>query len=92
MLIEAINYLQERIEYTMKNIKLLCPNKLAFETISWMLEILKAMVKIKRDLGIWEETQQSEEELIRCLVRVSNKDLINFNSILSFKLAIKKRM
>ena len=72
MLLKALNLLQERVEYTLKNTKLLCPKNLPFDTVSWILEIIKAIMRIKKDLGIWDETQPSEEELICGLIKVKN--------------------
>ena len=70
MLIDALNLLQEKLEHTLKNIKLLCPKRMPFDTVSWMLEMLKAIIRIKMDLGIWDETQPTEKEKICGLIKV----------------------
>ena len=70
MLIVSLNLLHESIEYTLKNTKILCPKKMPFDTVSWMLEMLKAIIKIKMDLGIWDDGQPPEKEIICRLIKV----------------------
>ena len=71
MLTKALNLFQENIEHTLKNTRLLCPKKMPFDTVSWMFEMLKAIIRIKTDIRIWDESEPSEQELIRRLIKVS---------------------
>lgn len=72
MLIAAVALLQDCIEHTLKSIKLLCPKKLPFDTVSWMLETLRAIVRIQDDLGVREDGQPTEEKCISDLFEVGN--------------------
>ncbi len=56
MLEHALDILHRNVEYTFKKIRKLCPAKINFDTITWILEMLTAaeaelIAKISRGLS-----------------------------------------
>ena len=72
MLARSLQILQSHIKYTFNKTRSLFPAKIPFDTVSWILEMLKAIMKIKKDLDLWgDEDEISEEELLCSYFQVS---------------------
>eukprot|EP00794_Sanderia_malayensis_P005673 gene5673-6369_t len=65
MLEHALDLLHRNIEYTFKKIRKLCPSKIQFDTISWILEMLNAVIQLKEDLGVLDENATPINSLVR---------------------------
>ncbi len=70
MLEHALDILHRNVEYTFKKIRKLCPAKINFDTITWILEMLTAILKIKEYLGLLEDDDCTVEKLVRGYIEV----------------------
>ena len=66
MLKNALNLIHEHIGHTLRNARKLFPSKIPFDVVSWILEMLKAIIKMKKDLGMENDNDLETEDQQIC--------------------------
>ncbi|XP_065072021.1 uncharacterized protein LOC135696529 isoform X2 [Rhopilema esculentum] len=99
MLKNALNLIHEHIGHTLRNARKLFPSKIPFDVVSWILEMLKAIIKMEKDLGMENyDDLETEEQQIRNYFqeaveigynRVKEPEMVFTNSVITTRVLRK---